>query len=397
MNLEIHYMKKKSAFGLVVLSFIAFISLGLPDGLNGVAWPGIRNYFSLSLDAIGLLLIFGTGGYTLSSFFSGVLVRRLGIGGLLGVSCGATAMALLVYAVTPVWWLFVAAATLGGLGAGAIDAGINTYVAQNHSERMMQWLHASFGVGTTLGPVIMTLGISLTSRWQIGYFIVAFAQALLAIIFFATKGMWRGVEVNTDHEHHEKGEASLGETLKKLSALLSMLMFFIYTGVELGLGIWAYTLLTESRGIDPGIAGFITGSYWASFTVGRVLAGWYTKKLSVQRLLYISIVLALLGTGLIVVDISSWITIVGIALTGFSIAPIFPGLVSDTVKRVGVRHEANTIGIQIAAAGLGAAVVPSLAGILARLYGLEIIPLYLLIALILLGLSFAFSHSHKQA
>jgi len=390
-------MKKKSAVGLILLSFIAFVSLGLPDGLLGVAWPGIRGHFNLSLDAIGLLLVFGTGGYTLSRFFSGVFVRRLGIGGLLSVSCAATAMALFVYAVTPVWWIFVAAAALGGLGAGAIDAGINTYVAQNHSVRMMQWLHASFGVGITLGPIIMTLGISLTSRWQIGYFLSAGAQALLALTFLLTKNMWRGVSVNTTHEHHAKGEASLGETLKKVSALLSMLMFFIYTGVELGLGLWAYTFLTESRGVDPGIAGFITGSYWASFTLGRVLAGWYTKKISVQKLLSISIFLAMLGTALVLVDVSQGVTILGIALTGFSIAPIFPGLVSDTVKRVGARHEANTIGIQIAAAGLGAAVVPSVAGVFARMYGLEVIPLYLLAALVLLGLSFAFSHSHTRS
>ena len=126
----VKYMKKKTAIGLAALSFIAFISLGLPDGLLGVAWPGIRGHFNLSVDAIGLLLIFGTGGYTLSSFFSGVLVRKLGIGGLLSISCGATAATLLIYAVTPVWWLFVISATLGGLGAGAIDAGINTYVAK---------------------------------------------------------------------------------------------------------------------------------------------------------------------------------------------------------------------------------------------------------------------------
>ena len=390
-------MKKKTAIGLAALSFIAFISLGLPDGLLGVAWPGIRGHFNLSVDAIGLLLIFGTGGYTLSSFFSGVLVRKLGIGGLLSISCGATGATLLIYAVTPVWWLFVVAATLGGLGAGAIDAGINTYVAQNHGERMMQWLHASFGVGTTLGPVIMTLGISLTSRWQIGYLLVAGAQVILAVIFLITKGKWKNVSVVSEQEHHTKGEASLAETLKKLSALLSMLMFFIYTGVELGLGIWAYTLLTESRGIDPQVAGFITGSYWATFTLGRILAGWYTKKLTVQKLIYISIFFALVGTALVLVDVSSWVTILGIALTGFSIAPIFPGLVSDTLKRVGRRHEANTIGMQIAAAGLGAAVIPSLAGVFARFYGLEVIPLYLLTALVLLGLSFAFSHSRKQA
>ena len=386
--------KTPKAAGLIAISFIAFISLGMPDGLLGVAWPGIRSHFHLPLDALGLVLVFGTGGYMLSSFFSGVLTRRLGIGGLLSLSCAATASALCVYAVTPVWWLFVTFAAVGGLGAGAIDAGINTYVAQRHSAKTMQWLHASFGVGITLGPIIMTLGISLSSRWQVGYVVVSAAQGILALLFFVTRGLWKGIAVSSEEKHHRGHEASLGETLRKIPALLSMLMFFIYTGVELGIGLWAYSLLTESRGVDPQLAGLLTGSYWAMFTLGRVLAGWYTSKIDVRKLIYISVSLALLGVLLLLVNAGQLPTILGIALAGFAVAPIFPGLVSDTGTRVGLRHQANTIGMQIAAAGLGAAVVPSIAGVFARVYGLEVIPLYLLGSLVLLLLSFMFSHAH---
>lgn len=388
--------RKQHTTGLIFLSFIAFISLGLPDGLLGVAWPGIRSHFDLPLDALGGVLIFSTGGYMLSSFFSGVLIRRLGIGGLLSLSCAATASALFIYATAPCWWVFVMFAAVGGLGAGAIDAGINTFVAQNHSERMMQWLHASFGIGVTLGPIIMTAGISLTSRWQIGYFFVAAAQGVLAIIFLFTKKMWGDIQTNNRNNHPAENEATLFETIRKIPALLSMLMFFIYTGVELGLGLWAYSLLTGSRGIAPNVAGFITSSYWATFTIGRILAGWYTGKIPVRKVIYISVALAIIGVILLYTNLGQLTTILGFTISGFAVAPIFPALVSDTESRVGPRHQANTIGMQIACAGLGAALLPSLAGVLARIYSLEIIPLYLLVALGVLVLVLTFSHVYAD-
>ena len=319
-------------------------------------------------------------------------MRRMGIGGLLSASCAATAMALFIYSITPVWWIFVFAAALAGFSGGAIDAGINTYVEKNHNERMMQWLHASFGIGITMGPLIMTLGISLTTKWQIGYMLVAVAQAILALIFLFTRNRWKDTLAVERAEDHEENEASIGETMKNIPALLSMFMFFIYVGVELGLGLWAYSLLTISRNVDPQVAGFIAGSYWAMFTLGRILAGWYTHKMTVRVILYISIFSAMAGTLIVAINMGTVITIAGIALIGFSIAPIFPCLMSDTQNRVGARHVSNTIGMQISAAGFGAAVVPSFAGILARIYSLEIIPYYLLTALVLLLTSFVFSH-----
>ena len=379
--------------GLIIISFFAFVSLGLPDGLLGVAWPGIRDYFDLPVDALGIILIFGTSGYMLSSFLSGVLMRRLGIGKLLSLSCAATAGSLFVYASTSNWWIFVMFAVISGLGAGAIDAGINTYVAKYHSSRMMQWLHASFGLGITSGPVIMTLGISLTSRWQSGYLVVSIAIALLATVFFATKSMWLGITVNGSEEHHAESDATLFDTLKTIPAQLSVLTFFLYTGVELGLGMWTYLLLTESRGVAPEVAGFVTGSYWGMFTVGRIIAGLYARRIADSKLIYLSVSLALIGIGLLLTNSGQLTSILGIGVAGFAIAPIFPGLVSSTASRVGRIHQANTIGMQIAAAGLGVAVVPSIAGVLARNFGLEVIPLYLLSILALLLLVFIISNS----
>jgi len=263
----------------------------------------------------------------------------------------------------------------------------------------MQWLHASFGVGITSGPVIMTLGISMTSRWQSGYLVVSIAIAILAALFFVTKSMWSGITVNTSEEHHIETDATLFETLKTIPAQLSMLIFFLYTGVELGLGMWTYSLLTESRGVAPEVAGFITGSYWGMFTIGRIIAGLYASRIAERKLIYLSVSLALSGIGLLLTNSGQLTSILGIGVAGFAIAPIFPGLVSSTINRVGFRHQANTIGMQMAAAGFGITIVPSLAGVLAKIYGLEVIPLYLLIVLSLMLLVFAALqfHSHKQA
>jgi fucose permease len=372
----------------------------MPDGLLGVAWPGIRGDFGLPVDSLGLLLVLSTVGYMTSSFLSGALVRMLGLGRLLAASCGATGMALAAYAFAPTWSFFVAFGLLGGAGAGAIDAGLNTYIDRNHSERLMQWLHASFGVGITMGPAIMTTVLSTVGDWRPGYQIVASAQLTLALAFFATRRLWeRPDSVQTPSDDPKPGEAggpdpelvaerpievSVLRSALHLRSLAGMLIFFTYTGVELGLGLWAYTLLTESRGVEPTIAGLITGSYWASFTAGRVLAGLFGSRIGLQRLVGWAIVFAAIGVLVVWLNVGPAATVVGIAVTGFVSAPVFRGLMSGTRNRVEPEHLSNTIGMQIAGAGLGAAVLPAVAGVVARYLGLEAIPGYLFLGVVLL-------------
>jgi fucose permease len=379
--------KTQARIGLLLLAYIAFISLGLPDGLLGVAWPSIRREFALPLDRLGILLFFSTAGYLTSSFFSGKLMARLGVGGLLGASCFATGISLLGYTLVPAWGFIVALGVVAGFGAGAIDAGINTYIASEHNESLMQWLHASFGVGITMGPIIMTFGLNAFDSWRWGYMVVAAAQITLAVCFSLTASLWRrGSASEAPQEDRRLMDyvTPQRETLRQPSVWLSVLLFFIYTGAELTLGIWAYSLLTEARGIAPQVAGLWAGSYWGTFTLGRILAGLYTHRISVDTLLRGSLTLAIFGAVLLWWNPSQAVSLAGVVLIGFAIAPVFPGLVSGTSARVTPRHAANTIGMQISAAGLGAAALPGLAGVLARITSLEAIPVFMLVLLVLL-------------
>jgi len=375
-------LKQYPKIGLVILAYVAFIGLGMPDGLLGVAWPSIRTGFSIPLDAIGMFLTSLVIGYMTSSFFSGPVISRIGVGRVLAISCGLTGIALLGYTFVPAWWMMVLLGTVAGLGAGAVDAGLNTYVAAHFSEGLMQWLHASWGVGITLGPLIMTMGLTATNTWHTGYRIVGGFQLALAVCFVLTLAMWTDGEKPAGSAEEPKKltdyKTPMRETLRQPQVWVSVLLFFMYVGAEGALGTWIYTLLTESRGIAPTVAGFWAGSYWATFTVGRVIAGLFAKRAGVNLLVTGGLVGALIGATLLIWNPSETVNLIAVAVIGFSIAPIFPAMMSGTSQRVGDHYAANTIGMQMTATGLGTMVIPSLMGVLARQVSLEVIPVMLL-------------------
>lgn len=379
------FLKKVKSYprlGLVLLAFIAFVALGMPDGLLGVGWPSIRDGFSIPLDAIGMFLTALVVGYMTSSFLSGFLLARLGVGRMLAASCLLTGTALIGYTLVPAWGMMVALGVFAGLGAGAIDAGLNTYVAAHFGEGLMQWLHASWGVGITLGPIIMTLGLTTFETWHFGYRVVGGFQLALALGFVLTLAMWNQNDTPADEKTEKKltdYKTPMGETLRQPQVWLSVLLFFLYVGAEGGLGTWTYTLLTESRGVNPTLAGFFAGSYWFTFTIGRIVAGVFARRVGIDKLVLGGLVGALLGTGLLVWNPSEMANVIAVAIIGFSIAPIFPAMMSGTKTRVGDHFAANTIGMQMAATGFGTAVIPTLMGVLARRISLEIIPVFLLV------------------
>jgi len=370
-------VKQYPRIGLVLLAYVAFIALGMPDGLLGVAWPSIRAGFVIPLDAVGMLITASVAGYMTSSFLSGPLLARLGVGRLLAASCALTGAGLIGYTLVPEWWMMVLLGVFAGLGAGAIDAGLNTYVAANFNEGLMQWLHASYGIGVTLGPIIMTIALTTLNSWHAGYRVVGGFQLALAACFVLTLAMWQPQEAAAESEAPKRltdYKTPMGETLRQPMAWLSVLLFVLYVGFEASLGIWTYSLLTESRGIDPAAAGFWAGSYWATFTIGRVAAGLIAKRVGVNFLVTGGLIGAFFGAVLLAWNPASWTNLLAVALIGFAIAPIFPALMSGTSQRVGDHYAANTIGMQMAGTGFGMALVPSLLGVLARQVSLEVIP-----------------------
>jgi fucose permease len=371
---------------LLALAYAAFISLGLPDGLTGVAWPSIRATFGLPLDALGALISTSTIGYLASSFSSGRILSRIGVGWLLVLSCLATALSLLGYGLSPLWVVMIGLGLMAGLGAGAIDAGLNTYAAENFSPRTVSWLHASFGLGSAIGPIVMSSLISAGESWRLGYLIVGVAQLILAGCFAFTRNQW--------HAHSDEAQAAalpsapMARTLLLPSAWLSIVLFFLYTGLEITAGQWLYTLLTEARGMLPALAGIWVSLYWGSLTVGRLLSGVIVERITVRALLQLCMLGAILGAVLLWLNLAAWLSLAGVALLGLSLAPMFPSLISLTPARMGSAHSANTVGFQIAAASLGGATLASSFGVLADQYGLEILGPFLLIVATLLTVVF---------
>jgi MFS family permease len=288
-------MAKQTSSLLIVLAFLALISLGLPDAVLGVAWPSIRHTFGLSLSALGELLATLMAGYLVSSAVSGTVVRRLGVGRVLFYSSVLIVLSLAGYALAPAWWVMVAVGTLAGLGAGAVDAGLNAYAAAELPPRLVTWLHACYGIGATLGPATMTAVLSAERPWRWGYAIIGGVLALMAILFLATQNLWtlhhgESAEISADAAPGKASEpgrpsasgetrapsapsapsatsatsatteasamdATAIQTLRQPLAWAQIALFFLYTGLEVTAGQWLFSLLTESRGVDEALAG----------------------------------------------------------------------------------------------------------------------------------------------
>jgi fucose permease len=368
--------RSRSGVFLLALAYAGFVSVGLPDGLLGVAWPSIRAGFGVALDALGVLLVSTTAGYALSSFASGRLLGALGLGGLLAGSCALTAAALLGYATARDWGVMVAFGALAGLGAGAIDAGLNTYVATRHGPRTLSLLHAFYGVGTTVGPLLMTALLLAGRPWQSGYALVAAAQVALALAFAATRRRWPRPQARGD------GGATtpLCATLRLPGARLGAVAFLLYVGLEAGAGAWTYTVLHEARGLPMAAAGSAVSVFWGSLLLARVAFGLAPARFALDSALRACAAGCVAGAGLVAAGLGPAATLAGVALLGAACGPVFPLLIASTPARLGAHHTANAVGVQVAASALGQSLVPASFGWLADEAGLETVPRALLAA-----------------
>ena len=375
---------RRSGAGLAILAGIAFVGLGLPDGLLGVAWPSMRRTFGVSLDALGALLTATTAGFVASSLLGGRAMRALGLGGVLALSCAATGLSLFGYAASSSWWVVILLGLLAGFGAGGIDTGINTYAALRHGPLFLNVLHACWGVGAATGPALMTIVLAANRPWPLGYVTVAIAQVVLAIAFVATRRAWPSASAAIEAEP----APSMAQTLGRPTAKRGILLFVCYTGLELGIGAWAFTLLTEGRGQPTTLAGGWTSLYWVGLTSGRLVGAALVTRLGPRVLLRSTMTLLAAGLGLFAAAVSPSLDLVGLVVAGAAAGPIFPTLIAETPGRLGAHHAPNAVGVQIAAAALGQALWPSLLGLMASAYGLEMLARGLVaLALMVLGLN----------
>lgn len=357
----------------IILAYLGFIGIGMSAGLIGVAWPLMQVQFETSLDAVAYILTASTIGYLTASFFIGTLSHRLGVGRMLTAGAGLMVISLSVTASAWNLWTVVAVTLFGGFGSGLIDAGLNAYVAQHHSERAMNWLHASFGVGVTISPLILGLLLKAGDSWRIGYGIVAGFMLALVVLFLFTMRQWRSVALQSD-EQSPVERPGLIATLKQPVVLLGILMFVVYAGLEATPGQWVFTVFTKVRGIAEVPASQWVSIYWGSFTIGRIFFGAIINRVNSLVLVRVCMVGALIGALLLWLNPVAWVGFAGLTLLAFAQAPLFPVLISNTPKRVGTDNASNAIGFQVAGAGIGIAAIPALAGLIGERVSLTLIP-----------------------
>lgn len=354
---------------LLALAFLAFVGLGLPDPLPGALWPALRPHYGLPQAALGLILAAMASGYLVASIMAGRAMLRLGVGGVLALSVAATAMAALGQAMAPPWVLFLGLAVLAGLGGGAVDSALNTFAALRFAPRHLNWLHACWGLGATLGPGVATALLAAGAGWQAGYAAVGLVLALLATAFALTRRRWEGGVALPE-----------GPALPALGALRQpavrrlIVVFFLMTGVEASTGQWVATVLVDSRGATPAFAAATATLFWAGMALGRAGMGFVVDRVGADRLVRIAApVVAMAALGFAVAP--RGVDLVALAVLALALAPLFPTLVARTPARLGAATAIHAVGFQVAAATVGVAVVPGAVGLVVQAGGAGMAPL----------------------
>ncbi|NQX48158.1 MFS transporter [Paenibacillus tritici] len=379
----------------LIIIYLAFISLGLPDSLLGSAWPVIWPEMGSSLGSAGIISMIIAGGTIVSSLFSNLMVERLGTGRITFVSCLLTAASLFGFSVSPsVLWFIVMAIPLG-LGAGAVDAALNHYVAAYYKAHHMSWLHCFWGVGATLGPMIMAVQLASPESWRGGYAVVAAIQFLFAIILLVTLPLWKKVAATreplpsaalTDSAPAEATPAirPQANTIRLRGVRPTLLTFLLYCGIEAMVGLWGASYLVGSRGVAPEKAAVWISLYYAGITVGRLTTGFITLKVPNRLLIRYGQLLTITGGVVLLLPLHPSLSLAGLILIGLGLAPIYPGLLHETPARFGRENSARLIGYQMAVAYTGTTVIPPLFGLLSVRTGIGVFPFTALALLLLM-------------
>jgi fucose permease len=356
--------RENNSVFLLIISYLVFIAIAIPDGVLNIAWTYMQGTFDLQPSALGVLLGCGMVARLISSFSSGPLIARFGMGALLlsGILLALIGVLLVVAAAQAgQWWMLFVSIFVLALGGGALDGGLNTFVSAHYSTGRLNWLHAAFGLGITIGPWMATyIIVSLQGTWETAYLVSAAPLVILLGFLFFTRGAWTAQSQSSTAAVNSSQRISMRETLRVPMVILSLLLFFTYGGAEIGTGQLSNTLFVEQRGIDQGTAGFWVGMFWATFTLGRVLMGVVADRVSNTKLLRWSMIGTVIGAALLWFNPVNEVGFIGLALMGFAFAPMFATLIADTPRRVGMRYAANTIGFQVGVAGLGGAVLPGI-------------------------------------
>ena len=359
---------------LLALIYLAFISLGLPDSLLGSGWPVMHAELGVSVSFMGIVSMVISGGTIASSLLSDRLTHRLGTRIVTVVSVFLTVVALFGFSISTRFWMLIAFAVPYGLGAGAIDAALNNYVALHYKAKHMSWLHCFWGVGTIVSPFIM--GYALThSTWNAGYRIVGLIQLAIAVLLLVTLPVWK---VHADATEAAGRRVGLRAALRIKGVPFLLLGFFAYCSAETTTMQWASTYFVEVKHLPAERAATLAALFYIGITAGRFLSGFLTEKLGDRGMIRLGAGVLACGIAALLLPVESYyLAFAAFLVIGLGCAPIYPCIIHSTPANFGAENSGAIIGIQMASAYVGSTFVPPLFGLVGKVLGFSILPVYL--------------------
>lgn len=366
---------------LLAVIYLAFISLGLPDSLLGSAWPTIRVDFDVPISYMGIVSMIIAGGTIISGLMSERLTKKLGTKAVTVTSVFLTAIALFGFSTATEFYHLCLWGIPYGLGAGAIDAALNNYVALHYKAKHMSWLHCFWGVGTIISPYVMSYALTHTV-WMDGYRTVSYIQLAIAVVMVLTIPLWK---INKAKNSAAESAPVLGlrGSLKIKGVPALLLGFLAYCGAESTTMLWASSYLEGTRGASKEEAAALGSLFFIGITAGRFLSGFVTDKLDDNRMIRIGTLVALAGVICIAVPVKE-ITIAGFVIIGLGCAPVYPCIIHSTPSNFGAENSQGIIGIQMASAYVGSTFMPPIFGLIANHISIYLMPLYIAFFFVLL-------------
>lgn len=365
---------------LLAVIYLAFIGLGLPDSLLGAAWPMIYPQFGVPVSSMGLISMIISAGTILSSLNSSRLTRALGAGKVTLLSTALTAIALLGFGISRSLWQLCFWAVPYGLGAGSVDAALNNYVALHYASRHMSWLHCMWGVGTIIGPSLMSAALTGGHGWSGGYLLTALVQGLIVAVLLLSLPLW-GRPTSGNGPETETAALSLREVLAIPGAKEVMLCFFGYCALESTAGLWAASYLTLARDIPAETAAGFAALFYLGITAGRAVSGWIAPRLGDDGMIRLGLWGIGLGLAALLLPGPAAVSLAGLVIIGLGCAPIYPSIIHSTPAHFGAHRSQAVIGVQMASAYVGSMAMPPLFGLMARQITPALFPFYLLVLL----------------
>ncbi len=370
------------AFLLVVI-YIAFIGLGVPDSLIGSAWPAIHTEMNIPVEAVSILTFIISGCTVLSSMFSAGILNKLGTAKVTAFSTAMTAAALFGFSEAPSFGIMVPLAVILGLGAGAIDSGLNNYVALNCKASHMNFLHCFYGVGVSLSPYLMSQALSEVG-WRGGYRYAFYVQTVITILLIVSLPLWKKTSSSEQTEEEKGVNLTLLQMVKMPEVRKVWIIMLATNAIEYACGVWGSTYLVTEKGFEAKYGALALTIYYAGMSIGRFVSGLLSDKISTWKRIGIGAAILAPAIATMLLPLPGTATVVGLFLVGLGNGSIYPNMIHLTPHNFGKEASQSIMGSQIAFAYIGVMLAPPMVSLVSRLFGISVYPVLLAVLYIIM-------------